>query len=151
DPRFPISDRAHYGGDAFGLTVDWIYPYLSAGDKEKIRGVFLTWAETLIHADSTTDNHPEPVGVFNDPILLKDKQAVRFAGNNYFTSHELNLGLMAIAFDEADDPGGKLRGYLDNVTGGFLYMTDALWRGDARGGLCPEGFMYGPNTLGYTS
>jgi hypothetical protein len=90
-----------------------------------------------------------PVGVFNDPSLLKDPVAVRFAGNNYFTGHEENLGLMAMALDDADDPGGKLHAYLDNATGGFLYMTDALLRGDSRGGQLYEGYGYSPLTLSH--
>jgi hypothetical protein len=141
DPTFPISNRGHYG-EAFGLTVDWVYPYLTASDKADIREVFLAWCDANVNAETTTDNHPTPIGVFNDPVLLKDKVAVRFAGNNYFTSHARNMGLMAMALDPADDPDGKLHAYLDNATGAFLYMTDALLRGDAKGGLLPEGYEY---------
>ena len=149
DPSFPVRDRAHEAGEAFGLTVDWIYPYLSATDKADILQVFLAWADADVHATITTDNHPEPIGVFNDPVLLADKIAVRFSGNNYFCSHARNLGLMAMALDPTDDPAGKLHAYLDNATGAFLYMTDALLRGESRGGLLPEGNEYDLNTLGY--
>lgn len=147
NPRFSTGDRSRNGGRAFGLTVDWIYPYLDGGDKEKIRTVFLRWADENVHAAITTSNHPEPVGVFNDPTLLQNQNAVRFAGNNYFVAHERNLGLMAMALDPDDDPGGELAGYLDNATGAFLYMTDALLRGDAKGGMLPEGFEYAPLTM----
>jgi hypothetical protein len=148
--NFSTGDRSRGGGRAFGLTVDWIYPYLSGDDKKKILDVFLRWADENVNATITTDNHPEPVGVFNDPALLKDKEAVRFAGNNYFTGHGRNLGLMAMSLDPSDDPEGKLHAYLDNSTGAFLYMTDATLRDDAKGGIAPEGFEYGPLTLGYT-
>ncbi len=141
DPSFPVSDRSKMG-DAFGITVDWVYPYLTASDKADIREVFLAWAAADINADVTTDNHPTPVGVFNDPELLSDPVAVRFAGNNYFTSHERNLGLMAMALDDGDDPGGALHAYLQNATGAFLYMTDAYLRGPAQGGLLAEGSEY---------
>jgi hypothetical protein len=147
--NFSTGDRSRGAGEAFGLTVDWIYPYLDGGDKEKIVKVFLRWADENVNADITTDNHPQPVNVFNDPVLLKDKQAVRFSTNNYFTGHERNLGLMAMALDSGDDPGGKLHAYLDNSTGAFLYMTDYALRNDAKGGLMPEGFEYGPLTMSY--
>ena len=32
--------------------------------------------------------------------------------NNYYLAHARNLGLMAMALDPADDPGGALRGQL---------------------------------------
>jgi len=148
--NFSTSDRSRGGGRAFGLTVDWIYPYLDDGDKEKIRKVFLRWADENIRAEITSHNHPEPIGVLNDEALLQDKTAVRFALNNYFTGHGRNLGLMAMALDPDDDPDGALHAYLDNSTGAFLYMTDAALRDDARGGLMPEGCEYGPLTMSYT-
>ena len=37
----------------------------------------------------------------NDPALLANRTAVRWAGNNYFTSHIRNVGLMALALDPA--------------------------------------------------
>jgi hypothetical protein len=147
DPSFPTGNRANTDGEAYGLAVDWLYPYLTTADKADIREVFLQWADADVNASTTTDNHPTPVGVFNDPKLLQDPVAVRFAGNNYFTGHGLNLALMAMALDDADDPGGKLHAYLDNATGGFLYMTDALLRGDSRGGQLADGFEYSPLTL----
>ena len=149
-PNFAVGDRSRGAGRAFGLTVDWIYPYLSGDEKQKIRTVFLRWCDENVHATVTSYNHPEPPDVFNEPILLKDKTAVRFAGNNYFTSHGRNLALMALALDPSDDPEGTLRKYLDNSTGAFLYMTDATLKDDAKGGIAPEGFEYGPLTTGYT-
>jgi len=145
DPSFPVGDRGHYG-DAFGVTVDWVYPFLTASDKADIRQVFLAWADADVNAAVTTDNHPTPVGIFNDPSLLTDPVAVRYAGNNYFTSHGRNLGLMAMALDDADDPGGALHAYLQNATGAFLYMTDAYLRGPAQGGLLAEGSEYDIDT-----
>ena len=145
DPSFPVGDRGH-DGDAFGITVDWVYPWLTESDKADIRQVFLGWADANVNADTTTDNHPTPVGVFNDPQLLADPVAVRFAGNNYFTSHGRNLGLMAMALDASDDPGGALHAYLQNATGAFLYMTDAYTRGPAKGGLLAEGTEYNDDT-----
>lgn len=148
--KFSVGDRSRGAGRAFGLTVDWIYPYLSGSDKALIRQVFLRWADENVHATVTNYNHPEPVGVYNDPVLLENKDAVRFAGNNYFTAHGRNLAFMALALDPADDPGGELHAYLDPSIGGFLYMTDATLREDALGGLCPEGYEYGPLTMSYT-
>jgi hypothetical protein len=60
-----------------------------------------------------------------------------------------NIGLMALALDAEDDPGGELRAYLATAIGAHLYMTDHLLRTDSRGGLAPEGFEYSPQTLAY--
>ena len=141
-------DRIRYHGEAFGLTVDWIYPALSAADKATIHKVFLRWSGEMI---SRGYHHPEPVGLLNDPALLADRQQVRFAGNNYYAAHMRNLGLMALALDPADDPAGALRAYLDNATGAYLYIFEHLSRGDSRGGLLPEGLEYSPQTLGYAT
>lgn len=141
-------DRIRYHGEAFGLTVDWIYPSLSAADKATIHKVFLRWSGEVI---SRGYHHPEPVGLINDPALLADRQQVRFAGNNYYAAHMRNLGLMALALDPADDPAAALRGYLDNAVGAYLYIFEHLLRGDSRGGLLPEGLEYSPQTLGYAT
>lgn len=141
-------DRARYHGEAFALTVDWIYPILSAEDKATIRKVFLQWSEDII---TRGYHHPEPVGMLNDPQLLADLQQVRFAGNNYYAAHMRNLGLMALALDESDDPDNALRGYLDNATGAYLYIFDHLIATDARGGLLPEGLEYSPQTASYVT
>jgi len=141
-------DRIRYHGEAFPLTVDWIYPALSTADKATIRQVFLRWSGEVI---SRGYHHPEPVGLVNDPALLADRQQVRFAGNNYYAAHMRNLGLMALALDPADDAGGALRGYLDNAVGAYLYIFEHLLRNDSRGGLLPEGLEYSPQTLGYAT
>jgi len=83
DPRFATSDRSRWWGEAFPLTVDWIYPSLSSGDKTSIRSVFLRWASEDLRADTTTDNHPEPLGLVNNPVLIRDRIRVRYAANNY--------------------------------------------------------------------
>jgi hypothetical protein len=145
------NDRARWWGEAWALTVDWIYPILTVEDKATIRTVFLRWSHELV----TTGYHrpgyydESLVGVVNDPVLLADRSAVHWAGNNYFTAHMRNLGLMAMAFDPADDPGGELGAYLDLALGAHLYMVDELLRTDAAGGLAPEGFEYSPQAVGY--
>ena len=149
--NFATDDRSRWHGEAFALTVDWIYPALTKDDKAKIRTVFLHWANDDEHATTTSLNHPEPIGVLNDPVLLKDRLAVRFAGNNYYAAHMRNLGLMAMALDPADDDGGKLRGYLKEATGAWLYVFDDLTRTDCAGGLCAEGFEYSPQTISYAA
>jgi hypothetical protein len=149
EPTFSTSNRSRWWGEGFALTVDWIYGTLSPDDKAQIRKVFLRWADENENADITTDNHPEPKGVRNDKSLTSDPTKLRWAGNNYFTAHMRNLGLMAMAFDPADDPNNELRNHLDNVTGAWLYMTDTLARSDLAGGLAAEGFEYGPQAVGY--
>jgi len=149
DPAFSIYDRSRWWGAGFPLTVDWIYPLLTDDDKATIREVFLRWVGENAAAETTTMNHPEPAGVVNDPALLADPVAVRWAGNNYFTAHMRNIGLMALALDAADDPGGELTGNLAQATGAWLYMVDELLNGESRGGLTAEGFEYTPLALSY--
>ena len=147
--NFSISDRSRWTGEGFPLTVDWIYPYLSTADKTKIRTVFLRWSNELLRAETTTNNHPEPIGVINSAALLSDSARVRFSVNNYYTAHMRNLGLMAMALDPADDAGNELGNYLKNATGAWLYVVDYQLRHDSRGGLAPEGFEYGPQSMAY--
>jgi hypothetical protein len=149
DPYFSTDDRSRWWGEAFPLTVDWIYPTLSATDQAKIRDVFLRWCEENTNAEITTYNHPEPNGVVNDPALTEDPIRLRWAGNNYFTAHMRNIGLMALALDPEDDPDGELAVYLESATGAWLYMVDALLRGDSRGGFTAEGFEYTQQALAY--
>jgi hypothetical protein len=139
-------DRARYHGEAFPLVVDWIYPSLSTEDKAAIRQVFLRWSEDIV---TRGYHHPEPVGLLHDPQLLADPQQVRFAANNYYAAHARNLGLMALALDESDDPGGELRRYIETVNGAYLYIFNHLVTNDSRGGLLPEGFEYSPQTASY--
>ena len=151
DPAFSIGDRSRWFGVGFPLTVDWIYGTLTADDKKKIRTVFLRWAKEIQSAETTTDNHPEPAGLLNDPKLTANVRRTRWAGNNYYTAHMRNLGMMAMSFDAADDPEEQLRSQLASVTGAWLYVSDALMRGDMRGGLASEGFEYSPLSVGYVA
>ncbi len=144
DILFSTRDRSRWWGEAFPLTVDWIYPYLSKADKQTIRTVFLRWCEENL----TGYRHPEPVGATNDPVLIDTPAKVRTAANNYFTAHMRNIGLMAMCMDSDDDPGNTLRNYIDNATGSWLYMSDHFLRNDGRGGLSCEGFEYGPGNFG---
>ncbi|MEX2543058.1 MAG: hypothetical protein WD314_14725 [Trueperaceae bacterium] len=151
DPEFATSDRSRWWGESFALTTDWIYPHLSTGDKATIRQVFLRWADENERAEITAFNHPEPSGVLNDPVLVEDPIAVRWAANNYYTAHMRSIGLMAMALDPEDDPGGELRSHLASATGAWLYVIDHLLRNDGSGGLGAEGFEYSPQSLGYVA
>ena len=153
DPTFSTSDRSRWHGEGFPLTVDWIYGSLSPADKAEIHAVFVRWCTEDMTANTTSNNHPVPVGVYNDPTLTSDPTLVRWSGNNYYAAHMRNMGLMALAFDPADDPGGALTdpatGFLRDATGAWLYVMDYLARTDAKGGLMPEGFEYSPQTIAY--
>ena len=83
DPQFAVYDRSRWWGEAYGLTVDWIYPYLTTQDKATIRTVFLRWANEQLSAYA----HPNPIGVTNNAQLLASKPALRWAANNYFSGH----------------------------------------------------------------
>jgi hypothetical protein len=152
-PDFATNDRSRWWGECWALAVDWIYPILSADDKTTIREVFLRWSDEIVQTGyhSPGDDDPSLVGVTNAPILLADRGAVRWAGNNYFTGNMRNLGLMAMALDPDDDPDGALGAYLEIATGAYLYMVDDLFRTDAAGGLAPEGFEYSPQSVGYVA
>ena len=147
-PRFFTEDsnRARWHGEAFPLVVDWIYPSLSSADKQSIRTVFLRWSQEIIERGY---HRPTPIGLTNDTALLADNEQVRWSGNNYFTAHMRNLGMMAISFDPADDANNTLRNYLGNATGAWLYIFDTLTRNESRGGLLPEGYEYSPQTASY--
>ncbi len=147
DPAFftEDSDRPRWYGEAFPLTVDWIYGSLSAADKATINTVFTRWGQEIIER---AYHHPEPVGVVRDPQLLADRLQVRWAGNNYFAAHMRNLGMLSLALDPAD-ASPQLRGYLANATGAWLYLLDESLRTEARGGMLPEGFEYSPQTASY--
>jgi len=151
DTTFSTSNRSRWWGEGFGLTVDWIYPSLTADDKAKIHKVFVRWADENENASITNMNHPEPKDVKNDPKLLSDPDRVFWAGNNYYTAHMRNLAFMSLALDEADDPGNALRSHIESVTGRWLYVVDALFRSGLRGGLAAEGFEYGPQAHGYVA
>jgi hypothetical protein len=167
---FATYNRANYWGEAFGLTVDWAYPYFSAADKATIQKVFLRWSDECVNASTTNEEHPQPVGTLNDPALLSDKQQLRWTANNYYTGHMRDLTLMSLALDPADDPpvdpgspvtklGNSMQSYLADVTGAWLYQQYAVYTdaqtaaatlgvspdglGVASGGLSVEGFLYG--------
>lgn len=148
---FPVDDRSRWYGEAFPLVVDWLHDHLSAEEKALVVRVFARWAEAISHADVTTSNHPEPRGVYNQPELVRDPKLVRWSLNNYYAAHARNLGLMGLALDAADDPKGLVRGRLREALGAWLYVIDHAMRTEARGGLPPEGFEYGPQTYGYVA
>ena len=170
EPSFATYNRASAWGDAFGVTVDWIYPLLTTDDKAAIRRVFLRWADDNLHAATSGDEHPQPIGVVNDPRLLAARKRLRWSVNNYFTAHMRQLVLYALCLDDVDDPpvdasapagriGNTLRSYLDDAVGAWLYQQYAVYEdpaisapalgaapdglGVASGGLSPEGFLYG--------
>ncbi|MFT3775908.1 MAG: hypothetical protein QM820_61980 [Minicystis sp.] len=172
---FATFNRANYWSEAFGLTVDWIYPALSAAEKAQIRKVFLRWAGENLNAATSGQEHPQPVGVMNDPKLVANSRRLRWAANNYYTGHMRLLTTMGLAFDETDDPpvdaaapagklGNTLRSYLDDAIGAWLYQQYAIYEepgvaakalgvppaglGAASGGLSPEGFLYGASIGG---
>ena len=66
DPIFftEDSDRLRWYGEAFPLTVDWIYDTLTVADKATINTVFTRWGNEIIQHGY---HHPEPIGVTNDP------------------------------------------------------------------------------------
>lgn len=172
DPGFMTYDRSRVYGEAFGLTVDWIYDakdannnnILSSEDKSKIRTVFMRWCNDQL----TAYNHPTPIGLVNDPKLLTSKWVL----NNYYSGHARNMTLMSLCMDDADDPlvdpnlpfstlGNSLRSYLYNATGAWLYQQYAMYEtadkvaadygvspnipslGYGSGGLPVEGALYG--------
>jgi hypothetical protein len=151
DPRWATFDRSRWHGEAFALTVDWAYPYFSASDKKLIRKVFLRWSWEQFDAyplDSIEGAKPRPGGAANDPALIANRNGARWSLNNYYLAHARNLGLMALALDARDDPGNRLRRYVKDVVGQWLFVIDHALRTDARGGLSPEGFQYGPDAVG---
>ncbi len=150
-PDFALTDRSRWYGQSFALTVDWIYPLLSAEDRATIHTVFTRWCAENRTAGTTNNNHPEPVGLLNDPALLQDRAYIRWSSNNYYAAHMRNMGLMGLSLDPADDPGGTLRTCLDEAVGAWLYVTDYVQRTDTRGGMGAEGFEYSPQTNGYNA
>ncbi|KQV49505.1 hypothetical protein ASC95_18095 [Pelomonas sp. Root1217] len=160
---FASSDRGRWSGESFPLAVDWIYPTLSAAEKQKVRRVFLRWcAEDRDGYPSATYFHTNPGSLpagaarRNSPALLDlgdpRRQALRYSMNNYFMAHGRNMFMMANVIDAADDradpavagdSNGALRDYMHEATGTYLYMSDAAYRGDGSGGISPEGMEYG--------
>ncbi len=172
DPAFMTYDRSRVYGEAFGLTVDWIYNakdaannnILTAADKAAIRTVFMRWCKDQL----TAYNHPTPIGLVNDKQMLTN----RWVLNNYYSGHARNMTLMSLALDASDDPsvdptlpysalGNSLRSYLYNATGAWLYQQYSQYEipsivaadygvspnfpslGLGSGGLPVEGALYG--------
>ena len=69
-PNFATFDRSRWQGEAFGLTVDWAYPYFDDADKAKIRSVFLRWTKEQYGAYPLTElkdgTKPVPAGRSRD-------------------------------------------------------------------------------------
>jgi hypothetical protein len=151
---FSTNMRSLFYGEGFPLTVDWIYSYLTAEDKAVIRAVFLRWQSENLTAATSGYDHPEPVWVLNDPILLSDPIRFRTAANNFYLAHMNQIGLMALALDPEDDPGDpavngdQVRDFLANAIGAWLYVHHRLGQDKAAGAVPPEGPFYGPTGLG---
>ncbi|HEV8268688.1 MAG TPA: hypothetical protein VGR00_10655 [Thermoanaerobaculia bacterium] len=150
DVAFATYNRANYWSEAFGLTVDWIYPVLTPSDKATIRSVFLRWASECLVAATAGQEHPQPVGLTNDLTLLGSSASqtlteqhdaqmqLRWAANNYFAGHARNIALMSLSMDAADDPpvnpmqpptqlGNTLRSYIADYTGAWLYQQYSMY------------------------
>jgi hypothetical protein len=160
---FASSDRGRWHGEAFPLAVDWLYPSLTAAEKQRIRRVFLRWcAEDRDGYPSVTYYHSNPssvpsgTGRRNNPALLDlsdpKRRAIRFSMNNYLMAHARNIFMMANVIDPADDvtdatvngdAAGKLGDFMQEAIGTYLYMTDYAYRNDGFGGISPEGMEYG--------
>lgn len=146
---FITYNRANYWGEAWGLTVDWIYPSLTAQDKATIRKATLKWGKTLLNASTAGQEHPQPVGLLNDLRLIggsasqvpAQRQAAqlqfRWAANNYFLGHFRNLSLLALALDPADDipkgsgVTGSVGGLLQDAIGAWMYQAYAMFEDPA--------------------
>ena len=160
---FASSDRGRWHGEAFPLAVDWLYPSLTASEKQRIRRVFLRWcAEDRDGYPSVTYYHSNPSSVpsgaarRNNPALLDlqdpKRHAIRYAMNNYLMAHARNMFMMANVIDPADDvadaavagdAAGRLGDFMQESMGTYLYMTDYAYRNDGFGGISPEGMEYG--------
>jgi hypothetical protein len=145
---FSTEERSVQTGHYFALTVDWAYSYLSAADKAKIVTAFSRWIDENLYANTTAFNHPEPVGLANDPALVSDAERVRWSSTISYSAHARNLGLMGIALDPADDSSGKLAIAVNSAIGAWLYVNDYYRRTDGRGGLSADGPDTGIGSLG---
>src|SRR5258706_4873897 len=155
DPSYSTYDRSRWYFFGIPLAVDWVYPQFSDTEKAQIRSVFLRWCNENTNANTTTDNHPEPTGVYLDPSLLQDhdsdaksRRRIRYSYNNYYLAHLRNIFLMSASLDISADPDGQLHKYMDDVTGAWLYVTEEYLKNEGKGGLSAEGFLYGPSAYG---
>jgi hypothetical protein len=149
-PDFITGNRMNYWGEAWGLTVDWIYPSLTATDKATIRKVYLNWANILLNVPNRSGTSPLYPGSLNDPRVLgidatqsafvqqNNQINARWAANNYFLGQARTLMLMAMAIDPADDPvvnsklpysavGNSLGSFVNDGTGWWLYQIYAIF------------------------
>jgi hypothetical protein len=146
---FAYFNRANYIGEAWGLTVDWIYPYLTGNDKALIRKVFLKWAREIsqaVYFVPNLDYVQPPVDLEdqnNTQLLSNDwsgnnQRQFRWSANNYYSGSTRNLAMMVLAFDEADDPpedpkkpadalGNTLRSFIPYLFNVILYQQYAIY------------------------
>ncbi|MBI3721269.1 MAG: hypothetical protein HY248_01845, partial [Fimbriimonas ginsengisoli] len=112
---------------------------------------FLRWIQECLVATTTGPDHPQPVGVVNDPSIAASAHDIRWSTNNYYSNHARHIGLLSMALDAADDvpaaasdpAAGTLRRYVGNAIGAWLYVHSKYEAGDGAGGIEPEGFGYG--------
>jgi hypothetical protein len=151
-----VYDRARWSGEAFPLTVDWIYDKFSAADKAKIQKVFLYWDSGI----NTNYRSPIDHGLNGVGDVLPES---RDATNNYYTGTFRNLVLHTLCLDAADDPavdaskdpitvwGNSLRSYIPYwQTRWMKQMYNQYGPGGcAEGGAHPEGPYYGIENMGF--
>jgi len=150
-PQWSIYNRSRWFGEAFPCVVDWCYQTFSPAEKATVRKVFLRWIQENLVANVTSEEHPTPLGLINDPALTTDQERVRWAANNYYCNHARQIGLMAMALDAADDvptptsdkPAGTCRDFIGNAIGAWLYQVDKAEKTAIVGGMSPEGLGYG--------
>jgi hypothetical protein len=150
DPAFVSFNRANAWGEAWALTVDWIYPSLGAADKATIRKVFLGWANQLYTVPNRAGQSPLLPGALNDPRGLgnnpaetafqqqNDQIQLRWAANNYTIGEMRFLTMISMALDPADDPlvdptkpvnqiGNSMRSYIGDALQYWLYQNYAMF------------------------
>ena len=146
-PTLPVGDRMRLSGWAWGATVDWIYPTLTAQDKQTIGTVFHAWAKAQLTTGVTTSQFPQPVGSEDNAAVLTSPNApMRWAMNNHSIGASRALMFESIALDDnqSDDPtlsncsGGRytvcgdgsansVRAYLKDWTGAWLLRDWAVY------------------------
>jgi hypothetical protein len=150
DPEFMTFNRANIWGECWGLTVDWIYPSLTAADKATIQKVFLIWGNEILNVPDRSGTAPLLPGVLNDPRVLGndptlsaykqngEQVGLRWAVNNYSVGEFRTLSIMAMSLDAADDPpvdpskpatqiGNSVRSYVNDSIGWWLYRIYATF------------------------
>jgi hypothetical protein len=156
NPTMAIYDRARWSGEAFPLTVDWIYGKLTPADKAKIQKVFLYWDNAI----NTNYRSPIDHGLNGVGDSLPES---RDATNNYYTGTFRNLVLHTICLDSADDPavdptkdpvkvwGNSLRSYIPYWQNRWMRQMYNQYGpgGAAEGGAHPEGPYYGIENMGF--